>query len=509
MQNTDSQKGISTDTSTSLWDRFALRKLDVLIIIIVALMVGFWVCWRGNLASEGKLKRPLRVGIVPWPGYAAGLVANNGLRPNKDSYFWNQHGLLVEFVVQSEESELLNDFANDRLDIIWSTVDSLAQQAPALKRKGIQPRAFMQVDWSRGGDAIIASAGIDRIEDLKGKKVAVSMSASRWLLEYSLKNSSLTDAERTAILDGSITTESSEKAGDLFANNGVDAAVLWEPDVTQAVQRRPGAHSLVDTSTAEKLIADVMVAKEEFIQEYPFVIKAFIDGWLVYGTTEATRNPMLAVKVLLDEKGFATLGEKKTHELLHTTKLATMSDNEEMFGLSGDGAFFDVLFNWASRLWLERGYISDAVPAEQARNIDLLTEIYKAHKPLPKPNCGTETPVALVKLAIRFAPDKADLADEAKSILDNQGALLMLQTHTGARFCIQSDPVEGDSPQNALEISRARENTVIEYLVEHYRRPRSQFASASSNASQQSNIGTAAQYIRLKLTGAVIQPFQN
>src|SRR5262245_47070229 len=124
MAQTVLAKNHNTQASLKLRDRFALRRADILILIAVAAMVGAWVYLRGNRANEGMLGRPLRVGIVSWPGYAGGLVANNGLRANKDSIFWKQHQLLVEFVEENDETKMLDDFANGQFDIIWSTVDS-------------------------------------------------------------------------------------------------------------------------------------------------------------------------------------------------------------------------------------------------------------------------------------------------------------------------------------------------------------------------------------------------
>src|SRR5262245_2842626 len=39
------------------------------------------------LGKGGRLGRPVRVAIVLWGGYAAGIMANGGLAPNKDSVF--------------------------------------------------------------------------------------------------------------------------------------------------------------------------------------------------------------------------------------------------------------------------------------------------------------------------------------------------------------------------------------------------------------------------------------
>jgi NitT/TauT family transport system substrate-binding protein len=502
MESINPEKEVSTDRFLSFKDRFGVQTRDVILIAFVVLLIGAWVIVRGHQASAGLLGRPLRVGIVPWPGYAGGLVANNGLRANKDSDFWRNHNLLVQFVIVPDEAELRNDFARGGekggVDITWSTVDSLAQQFPAFVKEGIQPRAFMQADWSRGADAIIASAGIERIEDLRGKKIAVSMSASQWLLEYSLENSSLTSAERTEIRNQRLTTKGSQEARDLFVNGSVDAAVLWEPDVTEAINRRTGANRLIDTSAAANLIADVMVAKEEFIQEHPEVIAAFIRGWLLDGTTKAISNPMLAVKALQEESDFERLGEETTHELLGKVAFATLDDNARMFGLSDGDALFGPLFNEASNLWSKHGYITAQATAEQAQDIRSLREIYRAElgSLAARAGCGSERMTK--ELSVVFPLGKAELSPEAQRILDAEISLL-LRTLSEFRFCVEAVTSEGDDSQRDLGLRQTRETEVIEHLVAHYNLPRSRFVSVSAGSSESASGGRVTQYIRLKL----------
>jgi ABC-type nitrate/sulfonate/bicarbonate transport system substrate-binding protein len=497
----------STEAGLSVKDRFALRRLDFLVILIAVLLVGFWVYKRGNGAYEGILGRPLRVGIVAWPGYAGGLVANGGLRPNKDSYFWAQRKLLVEFIEVPDDEELLRDFESGKIDVIWRTVDTLARQAPEMRKRGVNPKAFLQVDWSRGGDAIIAKAGIDRIEDLKGKRIAVTAATSQWLFEYSLKNSSLTEQERKEIRDSNsrFIRVDPREVGEMFVKDEVDAAVLWEPDVTQAIKGRSGAHVLVDTSDWPGMIADVMVAKEEFIKEHHNVIVALIDGW-TEGTARAIKDPMLAVQVLRIEEQFEDLGIEKTHELTHTTAWATLSDNAEMFGLGGGNAYFDVLFNEASAIWVKGGYMEESmpIPAELARDVDPLREVYGIHL-LWKgagPTCGAETPIQTIRVPMDFQPNKAELSESAKALLNNNDALFVPNNN----FCIQAEPVDKDAPQTAIEIARARENAVIDYLRTHYDRSQSHFAAANALSQPNFNPEKRPRYIRLQLTGAVKGP---
>lgn len=502
MESTNSEKEASTGTPVSLKDRFAVQARDVVLIGVVVLLIGAWVIVRGNQASAGLLGRPLRVGIVPWPGYAGGLVANNGLRANKDSDFWRNHNLLVQFAIVPDEAQLRKDFARGGekggVDIMWSTVDSLAQQFPSFAKEDLKPRAIMQVDWSRGGDAIIASAGIERIEDLRGKKIAVSMAASQWLLEYSLENSSLTGAERTEIRNRRLTTSGSQEARDLFVNGDVDAAVLWEPDVTEAINRRPGANKLIDTSAAANLIADVMVAKEEFIREHPKVIDAFIRGWLLDGTTKAIGNPMLAVKALLEEPDFERLGEKTTHKLLGTVAFATLDENARMFGLSDGDPLFGPLFNEAGQLWLRNGYITAQAIAEQAQDIRSLREIHSAElgSLAARAVCGSERMTK--ELSVVFPPGKAELSPEAQRSLDDEISLLV-RTLSEFRFCIEAVKAAGEDPQRDLELRKAREAEVIKHLVERYNLSRSRFVSVSAGIPETANGGKASQYIRLRL----------
>jgi len=76
--------------------------------------------------TGGLLGRPLRVGIVTWPGYAGGIVANNGFKPNQDSIYFRQHNLCVEFMLMEDVEARKKAFAQggkDGVDIVWSTVD--------------------------------------------------------------------------------------------------------------------------------------------------------------------------------------------------------------------------------------------------------------------------------------------------------------------------------------------------------------------------------------------------
>src|SRR5215210_2169998 len=176
------------------------RKTVALLVALLACVI-FVSCSKLGVGGDGsKLGRPLRVGVVTWPGYAGGIVANNGFKPNKDCIYYNKYGIEVEFILMEDVDQRNKAFAkggDSGIDIVWSTVDFWANELPGFVKDGVKARAIMQVDWSRGGDAIVVDPSIKRVEDLKGKKIALALfTPSHWLLESSLKNSGLTEAEQ-------------------------------------------------------------------------------------------------------------------------------------------------------------------------------------------------------------------------------------------------------------------------------------------------------------------------
>lgn len=326
---------------------------------------------------QGPLGRPLRVGIVEWPGYAGGIVANNGFKPNKRCIFWTEHRLLVEFVLVEDADTRAKAFASGGLDIIWSTVDFWANELPGFLQGGVPARAIMQVDWSRGGDAIVADEGIHRIEDLVGKHVSLALfTPSQWLLEYTIDHSTLNQSQQSDVINNLVAKNSSPDARADFVAGKVDAAVVWEPDVTEALRGRPGAHIMLSTKMLPNLIADIMVTRLEFIKEHPDVVAAFVGGWLD-GTEEANRNRELVGRLLTqNEPLYRNLGYQATSESLHTVKWAGLGDNIKMFGLTGGRPLFDQIFEEASKAWVKRGYITRAIPPAEAKDDEFLKVIY-------------------------------------------------------------------------------------------------------------------------------------
>lgn len=85
---------------------------------------------RGNPAArrlknpDGALKRPLRVGVRTWGGFAGGQFFNAGFDVNSNSEYQKVFGMNVEFIVNDDLANLYEAWKQDRVDFVWATLDS-------------------------------------------------------------------------------------------------------------------------------------------------------------------------------------------------------------------------------------------------------------------------------------------------------------------------------------------------------------------------------------------------
>ena len=499
----------------------------VILILTIGVAIGIWKLTHmgeseaepTNIPSIASFNRPLRVGIVSWPGYAGGIVANNGFKPNKDCIFWNKHQLQVEFLLMEDidlRAKAFQTGGEKGVDIVWSTVDFWANEAAGFIKNGVKVKAVMQVDWSQGGDAIVADRSINQIEDLRDKKISLALfTPSHWLLESNLQNSSLDEADQAKIVKRIVGKNASPDARADFVAGKVDAAVVWEPDVTEALQKRPNSHILVSTRTANNLIADIMVAREDFIKEHPDVIKAFVQGWLE-GTVEANRNPSRAAKLLAEnEPLYKDMGEQATLDQLSAVKWADLMDNTKMFGLDGSQPLFDDIFNKAASAWHKRGYIDQTISPKEAKDDSFLKQIYAA-SPVnapsdtqvakPAPSKEVEKPIETKPVNIFFASGSATLDDKAKQVLDQEVSLLA-RTNANAYIRIEGNTDNTGDPQVNKSLSMQRAQTVISYLVERYKLNADRFIPKGNGSDNPiSSNGTEAGRSKNRRTDVMILP---
>ena len=425
-----------------------------------------------TLASGGKLTRPLVVGINTWAGHAPGIVYNGGMEPNAASNYKKKFGLDVKFVLLEDPAAKLAAFRKGDIDIMWDTVDNWAREASTLAETGQKAKSIIMQDWSRGGDGIVSLAGINSIEQLKGKKIACTQfTPSHFLLLYLLAQSGLTPEDRTAVEKSIIFTQDAPAAAAMFKARQVDAAVTWEPDLSAAVTARGDeAHILVSTTAATNIIADTLVARQDLVDNAPGTMRDFVQGWFD-GIEMIKRDPANAYALV----GKALkLDNDTVSGMLSGLKLTPYADNAQFYGLTGGKAHFDTLFDTAFVIWRKKGLVTRPVSAKDwadTKFISTLAAVYpgqKVEEPklAARPASTQDRAIINKQIQIHFTPGSDEIMSGSFIVLDALGETMTSFGNTYLRIEGNTDST-GSAAVN-LTLSERRALAVKKYVLANF-----------------------------------------
>src|SRR6266700_2237633 len=314
----------------------------------VGLVIGLAAL--SSTALRAAATNPVRARVNIWVGCVGGLVANGGLDTTPGSIY-TQKGLKVSFKIIDDWTEGAAALATNSVDVMLTTTDVWAKDYAQFKARGFSARAFLLVDWSRGADGVMARGGINSLKDLAGKKVAFApYTPSHFLLWNGLKQSGLGAEQRNEIFSNAIHTKDGIEPATLFAQQKVDAGVAWDPDMSDAVAKRPGSKKIYDTRIANKLIADVLVVSDRFAANNPQTLVKFLEGWLE-GVAFIKEQPSRAYNLIGAIKDF-NIPADLAKTMLEGVKLADYADNKAFFGSDASSDYSNI-FKMAEEMYRE------------------------------------------------------------------------------------------------------------------------------------------------------------
>jgi NitT/TauT family transport system substrate-binding protein len=423
-----------------------------------------------------KPARQLRVAVSQWPGHMPLVVAAGGIETQPGSPAAHE-GLDLEIVFIEDAPSKNKALAQGDVDVVWQTVDELPISLGSFRKAGVDVAAFLQIDWSRGGDACVASREVQRVEDIRGRKSAMlQFSPDHTVFEFMITNSRLTPAEIREVRKATRFSPDDFSFGRiLFEKGEVDVACLWEPDVTLALANRPGAHRLFSTADATELVADVLVAKKEFLEQRPELAQKLARVWFEAVKRAEADKPAAARLISTAASRFRDeLGYEKTLAALAWAKWTDLADNVRFFGLDGSAPAFDRVYNQADSIWIDypEAAIEHRFAPVTLRDQRAVSALWEAQgKPLPKPAEAYEpyvarlgAPLLTKPLSIGFASGSAELKAEALALI-NRELLPQLEIARGMSVRIEGNTDSfGDRAGNqALSEQRAR--AIVDYLV--------------------------------------------
>lgn len=420
-------------------------------------------------SSGGPVDIRVRVNI--WVGCVAGLVANGGLDTAPGSIFANK-GLNVSFKIIDDWTEGATALATGNVDIMLTTADVWAKDYAQLEEKGVRARAFYMVDWSRGADGVIGKQGVRSIEDLAGRTIAFApYTPSHFLLWNGLKSSGLSTEQRNEIFAKAVHTKDGIEPATLFAQQKVDAAVAWDPDMSDAVAKRPGAVKIYDTKVANRLIADILVVSDAFASKHPDAVAKLTEGWLE-GVEFIRAQPSRAHALIGTIKDF-NIPEDLAKLMLDGVRLNDYADNLEFFGQPGQKSDYANIFSMAQEMYREERLIKRSADSEGSvdrRYLAALSGRFSTASSEPPitykaPEKGAQ-PIATQRRSIYFEPNSAEMSVDSRAVVDEIATFMRSYENTVV-------DVEGNTDNTGahgynVELSKRRAETVRSYLTTRY-----------------------------------------
>jgi NitT/TauT family transport system substrate-binding protein len=209
---------------------------------------------------------PVTIGVVNWIGYGPLYCASaNG--------YYRKYGWNARLVVFSDNSLMSGALEGGELDASTLTYD----QVIIADARGWRLKVVMPVDYSTGGDAILATAAVRTVQDLKGRKVAFqTLSPSDSLLGYALARAGLSEKDIQPV------NSTPEGVPGMMASRAVDAGVTYEPSVSMILRLGGGKqfHVLLSSRDARGMITDVLAVRAATIAKDPALVEGLIRGTL-------------------------------------------------------------------------------------------------------------------------------------------------------------------------------------------------------------------------------------
>jgi len=222
----------------------------------------------------------IRIGTNVWPGYESLYLARDL------GYYQESPIRLVEL---NSASDVIHAIRNGTLDAAALTLD----EALSLLQDGIRLKLILVMDFSDGGDVLLAKPYVKSLQDLHGRRIVVENSAvGAVLLDGALQAANLSPSD---IFITSCTVDEQARC-----YQQADAVVTFDPVKSQLLKL--GAKPLFDSSQIPDRIVDVLVVLEETAQSNPESLKQLLNGYFK-AQHYLTTNPDDAAKRMAPRMG--------------------------------------------------------------------------------------------------------------------------------------------------------------------------------------------------------------
>ena len=465
-------------------------------------LLPLYANWQQQDSSDARGTRgTIRIGVDNWVGYFPLCSDENKRRMRR-----------VGYLLRCEDDganygERMRKLRTGDLQMAVATVDSYLlagydQQYPAT--------IIAVLDESKGGDALVAwEDRISSIDDLKtgaGFLIALTPDSPSEHLLKSIGVHFDIPLLRQQQAAWRLETDGSEAALELLKSRQADAAVLWEPDVSRALEI-DGVSRLLGTEDTEGLIVDVLLVNRRWSESDPDAVFALLSNY--FKTLKYFRdNPDNLRGDLADQY---SLGSDQVEALLQGVSWATLGENaSKWFGVSRKGGWISEALvesiESAADILVEAGDFSESpIPNNdpyRLTNSQFIADLFsrglssgealapdsggdplaRAFSPLNDQQWAQLSEVGTLKIRpIVFQSGSASLTYEGKQEVDR--AVENLRHYPNFRVVISGHSgLRGDAQANR-ELSQSRADSVSRYLRVTYALDSNRLKAAGKGSS--------------------------
>ena len=312
----------------------------ILSMLVAMILMTAMICGASaEMIKDGEFT----ISFCTWIGYAPLYIAE------ANGYFEN-YGINPTLTINEDESTYAAAMFSKSIYGMGQVLDrEIISYA-----SGTPETVLLAMDESTGGDGIVASAEIQSIEDLKGKKGGLDTSSTAYFFFLTVLDSVGMTKDDVTIVD-----MDSDFTGPSFIAGEIDAAVTWEPFLSTAGERE-GGHLLLSSADFPGTIVDVLTVRTDLSEEAK---QALANAW--YDAIDFLEaNPEEAAKIM--SEGLELSMEDTLGELSGVTFFGR-EENAQFIDKNNEKNIYDVAGR-AMRFWLEEGIIDEEIDLDQFIN---------------------------------------------------------------------------------------------------------------------------------------------
>src|SRR5437868_3836654 len=451
---------------------------------------------KGISSYKPLADRTVRFAINVWAGWGPIIYANNGFKPGKVWKGANGKDFKLELVLIDDPIAMRDAYAAGNIHVGWATLDMLPLFLEGLRKDSrVMPRVFQQVDWSNGGDGIVVREAIKTMSDLRGKTIVLAQnSPSHYFALNALINAGVQPAE----VNFKFTQDAFQAAAAFNADKSLAGVVSWAPDIYN-LEKVKGNRMMVNTSTANKLIADVWFARADFAKDNPEITEGVVRG--IFDAMVDLKGQDAKQKVAKLMAAGYSIPESDALGMLGDAHSTNYAENREFFLNQNNPTNFERTWQTAYFLYKKINAVTEQTPFDQVMDFSVIQKLASDSKYASQKNeyemhfapstagavQGEKDEILTKTVVIHFFPNSWDLTKkvtrnqdgkEVEELYDPNVSFIVEEVgklagqYGAARIVIEghSDAsMRGQVPKSLVqELSLNRANSVKEAIVRKF-----------------------------------------